>query len=85
MDPMVRLHFNSAIDLIYKSPSGQHSFFAQTGREKHKDENEKCHFFFVNDEKVMQKQGVLNFDHKDQQSTCRRSPVTNKQRITYVH
>ena len=41
--------------------------------------------YFVNDEKVMQKQGVLNFDHKDQQSTCRRPPVTNNQRITYVN
>ena len=34
---------------------------------------------FVNDEKVMQKQGVLNFDHIDQQSTCRRPLVTNNQ------
>ena len=45
----------------------------------------KIVIYFVNDEKVMQKQGVLNFDHIDQQSTCRRSPVTNNQRITYVH
>ena len=34
---------------------------------------------------VMQKQGVLNFDHKDQQSTCRKPTITNNQRITYVH
>ena len=45
----------------------------------------KIVIYFVNDEKVMQKQGVLNFNHIDQQSTCRRSPVTNNQRITYVH
>ena len=45
----------------------------------------KIVIYFVNDEKVMQKQGFLNFDHIDQQSTCRRSPVTNNQRITYVH
>ena len=40
---------------------------------------------FVNDDNVMQKQGVLNFDRKDQKSTCRRHPVTNNERITYVH
>ena len=45
----------------------------------------KIVIYFVNDEKVMQKQGVLNFDHKDQQSTCRKPPITNNQRITYVH
>ena len=45
----------------------------------------KIVIYFVFDEKVMHKQGVLNFDDKDQQSTCRRPPVTNNQRITYVH
>ena len=29
----------------------------------------KIIIYFVNDKKVMQKQRVLNFDHKDQQST----------------
>ena len=65
-------------------PSGQNSFFAQTGKEN-TWMRMKIVIYFVNDEKVMQKQGVLNFDHKDQQSTCRRPPVTNNQRITYVH
>ena len=34
----------------------------------------KIVIYFVIDEKLLQKQGVLNFDHKDQQSTCRRPP-----------
>ena len=42
----------------------------------------KIVIYFVNDEKVMQNQGVLNSDHKDQQSTCRSPPVTTNQRIT---
>ena len=64
-------------------PSGQNSFsFIQTGKENTRMRM-KIVIYFVNDEKVMQKQGVLNFDHKDQQST--RPPVTNAQRITYVH
>ena len=45
----------------------------------------KIVIYFVNDEKVMQKTGVLNSDHIDQQSTYRRPPVTNNQRIKYVH
>ena len=45
----------------------------------------KIVIYFVNDEKVMQKQGVFNFDHIDQQSTCSRPPVINNQRITCVH
>ena len=65
-------------------PSGQNLFFAQTGTENTRM-RVKMVIYFVNDEKVMQKQGVLNFDHKDQQSTCRRSHVTNNQRITNVH
>ena len=65
-------------------PSGQNSFFAQTGKENTKMRM-KIVIYFVNDEKLMQKQGVLNFDHKDQQGKCRRPLVTNNQRITYVH
>ena len=45
----------------------------------------KIVIYFVNDEKVTKKQGILNFDHKDQQSTCKRLPVKNNQRITYVY
>ena len=45
----------------------------------------KIVIYFVNDEKVMKKQGILNFDHKDQQSTCKRPPVKNNQRITYIY
>ena len=44
----------------------------------------KIVIYFVNDEKVMQKQGIFNVDHKDQQSTCRRLPFTNNQRIKNV-
>ena len=62
-------------------PSGQNLIFPQTGKEN-TWMRMKIVIYFVNDEKVMQKQGVLNFDHKDQQSTCTRSPVTNSQRIT---
>ena len=51
-------------------------FFVQTGKENTRMRT-KIVIYFVNDEKVMQKQGVLNFDHKDQQSTCRKPPVTN--------
>ena len=65
-------------------PSGQNLFFAQTGKENTRLRM-KIVIYFVNDEKVMQKQGVLNFDHKDQQSTCRKPPITSNQRITYVH
>ena len=65
-------------------PSGQNLFFAQTGKENTRLRM-KIVIYFVNDEKVMQKQGVLNFDHKDQQSTCRKPTITNNQRITYVH
>ena len=65
-------------------PSGQNLFFAQTGKVNTRLRM-KIVIYFVNDEKVMQKQGVLNFDHKDQQSTCRKPPITNNQRITYVH
>ena len=65
-------------------PSGQNLFFAQTGKENTRMRM-KIVIYFVNDEKVMQKQGVSSFDHKDRQSTCRRPPVTNNQRITYVH
>ena len=64
-------------------PSGQNSFFAQTGKENTRMRM-KIVIYFVNDEKVMQKQGVLNFDHKDQLSINRRPPVTNNQRITYI-
>ena len=49
-------------------PSGQNLFFAQTGKVNTRLRM-KIVIYFVNDEKVMQKQGVLNFDHKDQQST----------------
>ena len=62
----------------------QNSIFAQTDKENTRMRM-KIVIYVVNDEKVMQKQGVLNFDHKDQQSTCRRPPVINNQRITYVH
>ena len=67
-------------------PSGQNSFSIQTGKENTRMKL-KIGISFVNDDNVMQKQGVLNFDHKDQQSTCRRHPVTNNERITmsYVH
>ena len=65
-------------------PRGQNLFSSQTGTENTRM-RVKMVIYFVNDEKVMQKQGVLNFDHKDQQSTCRRPPVTNNQTITYVH
>ena len=64
--------------------SGQNSFFAQTSKDNTKMRM-KIVIHIVNDEKVMQKQGVLIFDHKDQQSICKRPPVTNNQRITYVH
>ena len=47
-------------------PSGQNSFFAHTGKENTRMRI-KIVIYFVNEEKVMQKQGVLNFDHKD---TC---------------
>ena len=46
-------------------PSGQNLFFAQTGTENTRMRM-KMVIYFVNDEKVMQKQRVLNFDHKDQ-------------------
>ena len=49
--------------------SGQNWFFAQTGKENTRMRM-KIVIYFVNDENVMQKQGVLNFDQKDQQSTC---------------
>ena len=60
-------------------PRAQNSIFAQTDKENTRM-TMKIVIYVVNDEKVMQKQGVLNFDHKDQQSTCRRHPVINKQR-----
>ena len=52
-------------------PSGQNSFFAKTGKNNPSRMRMKIVIYFVNDEKVMQKQDVWNFDHKDQQSTCR--------------
>ena len=64
--------------------SGENSFFAQTGKDNTKMRM-KIVIHIVKDEKVMQKQGVLIFYHKDQQSTCKRPPVTNNQRKTYVH
>ena len=65
-------------------PSRQNLFFAQTGKESTRMRM-KIVIYFVNDEKVMQKLEVLNFDHKDQYSTCRKPTVTNNQRITYVN
>ena len=58
--------------------------FAQTGKENTRMRM-KIVIYFVNDEKVMQQQGSKILHHKDQQCTCRRPPVTNNQRITYVH
>ena len=65
-------------------PNEQNSFFAQTGKE-YTRMRMKIVIYFVNDEKVMLKQGVLIFDHKDQQSTFSRPLFTNNQRIAYVH
>lgn len=48
-------------------PNGQKSFFCLNEQRKHKDE--KIIIYFVKDGKVMQNQDVLNFDHKDKQST----------------
>ena len=64
-------------------PSGQNSFFAQTGKENTRM-RVKIVIYFVN-VKVIQEQGFSYFDYNDQKSTCRRPPVTNiNQRITYV-
>ena len=54
--------------------SGQNWLFAQTGKENTRMRM-KIVIYKINDEKIMQKQGVLNFDHKDQQSTSRRYPL----------
>ena len=43
-------------------PSGQNLFFAQTGKENTRMRM-KIVIYFVNDEKVMQKQEILKFDH----------------------
>ena len=64
--------------------SGQNLHFAQTGKENTRM-SMKSVIYFEYDEKVMQKLRVINFNHKDHQTTCSRPSDTNNQILTYVH